>query len=262
MNRFLYLLPILFVLVGCRGDDSDLITPTLTNPDLAKTELAKTPAPPGFEVVHFDPIDLNRDLLPSWHFQVVVEFTGQYTNTGEDAASRLTMDVWENSVNRTRRVLLDFSGQALSGNLSTRVEAARFENDFYIIDSSGICTQNNDAAREIANLDAGEVLGGVTVALPSGLAMDINGYQGFQYLFAEENLTLDIFRETPSALNPTGGEIWVLPEYNVVGRFGVALDLHNARILFGEEPVTGTLRYTYDLLEIGGDIQIALPNGC
>ena len=235
--------------------------PTSANPDAVRTQIAMTPPPPGFETVGFDPIDHNRDQLPSWHFEVTVNFEGHYTETGEDATGSLVMEVWEDSVFRTRRVILSFLGDALSGGI-TRVEAVRFENDFYILDANGICTRNNEAAQEIATLSAERLVGGVTLALPTGIAGDVNGYTGYQYAFSEENLTIDIFRNAPSVVDVVGGEVWVLPEHNVVGRFGVSMNVHAAQILFGEQPVTGSLKYQYNLFDIGEAPNIALPNGC
>lgn len=265
-RRPVLLLLIIFVcllVVACdRGSSSDDVPlPTVANPDAVRTQMAITPPPPGFETIGFDPIDHNRDQLPSWHFEVTVNFEGQYTETGETATGSLVMQVWEDSVFRTRRVVLSFLGDAISGG-NTRVEAVRFENDFYILDANGICTQNNEAAQNTATLTAEQLVGGVTLALPTGIAGDVNGYVGYQYAFTEENLTIDIFRNTPSEVDVVGGEIWVLPEHNVVGRFGVSMNVHAAQILFGEQPVTGSLEYQYNLFDIGEPPNIALPNGC
>lgn len=261
------LFPFIFILLlaACQNqsNNSRVVVPTLADPEGVQTAIVKTQnaPPPGFESIAFDPIDYNRDQLPSWYFEVTVNFEGQFTQTGEDANGALQMKVWENSVFRRRRVVLNFLGDSLSGGV-TNLEAVRFENDFYLLDSSGICTKNNQAAQEIATLTAGRIVGGVTLALPTGVIGDVNGYAGYQYGFGKENLTIGIFREDPSVVDVVGGEIWVIPEYNVVGRFGVSLNVHNAKVLFGEAPVTGSLRYQYNLFDIGEDIQIALPNGC
>jgi len=265
MRTRIFLLLICFVLVACGGgaEDAEIVVPTLADPESLRTAIVKTQnaPPPGFESIAFAPIDYNREHLPSWYFRVTVNFEGQYTETGEDATSSMIMDVWENGVFRSRRVVLSFVGAALSGGIS-RVEAVRFENDFYILDASGICTKNNDAAQEIATLSAGRMVGGVTLALPTGVLGEVNGYDGYQYGFAKEHITIGIFRENPSVADIIGGEVWLLPEFNVVGRFGVSLNVHNAKILFGELPVTGSLKYQYNLYDIGEEINIALPNGC
>jgi hypothetical protein len=261
-----FALPIILlclIIAACdrNNNSSTLPLPTRANPEAVRTANAVTPPPPGFETIAFDPIDHNRDLLPSWYFEVTVNFEGQYTETGENAVGSLVMQVWEDGVNRSRRVTLSFLGDALSGG-NTRVEAVRFENEFYILDSNGICTRNNEAAQQTASLTAEQLVGGVTLALPTGIADDINEYVGYQYAFAEENLSIDIFRNEPSTVDVVGGEVWVLPEYNVVGRFGVSMNVHAAQILFGERPVTGSLNYQYNLYDIGEAPNIALPNGC
>lgn len=255
----------LVLLSAChRGSDEDVVAlPTPANPDAIRTAIVKTQnAPPtGFESIAFNPIDFHRDSLPSAYFEVTLTFTGQYTETGEDAASSLVMEVWENNLLRQRRVVLRFLGQALSGGV-TRLEAVRFENDFYILDGNNICTKNNQAAQEIGNLMAGRLVGGFTLAIPSGRVGDANGFPSYQYEFAKQDLVLNIFRETPSAVEIVGGEAWFLPEQDVIVRFGVSMNVHNAKILFGEVPVTGGLRYEYNLLDIGSETPITLPNGC
>ena len=261
LGQLVILMGLLVAACNQTGNTSTEPLPTRANPEAVQTANSVTPPPPGFESIAFDPIDHNRDQLPSWHFEVTVNFEGQFTETGEDASGSLVMQVWEDSVFRTRRVVLSFLGEALSGGI-TRVEAVRFENDFYILDSNGICTRNNEAAQEIATLTAERLVGGVTLALPTGVAEDINGYTGYQYAFNTENLTIDIFRNSPSTVDVVGGEIWVLPDHNVVGRFGVSMNVHSAQILFGELPVTGGLKYQYNLYDIGEPPDISLPNGC
>lgn len=242
---------------------AEVIVPTRAQPDAIATALLITQhAPPaGFEQISFDPIDTNRDALPSWYFEINVYFTGQYSSNNENADSSMRMQVWQDSVHRSRRVILDFEGGALSGGLEW-VEAVRFENDFYILDANGICTQNNAAAREIATLNASDIVGGVHLAVPNGASGEINGYMSYRYGFGREDLTLGIFREAPSLLEIRAGEAWHLPDHNVIVRFGTLLNMHNARILFGDQPVTGELRYDYNLFEIAEPVNIALPNGC
>ncbi|MFP4321186.1 MAG: hypothetical protein ACLFTK_01900 [Anaerolineales bacterium] len=255
---------VLVSLAACTDDASapPVAVPTQADPAAVRTQLATTPVPEGFETVAFDPIDYNRDQLPGYHFEITVSFEGQYTASGEDANAGLVMQVWENSVQRERRVVMSFTGDALSGGLQ-RVEATRFENDFYLLDSNGICTQNSSAAREIATLQAAQIVGGVRLALPTGLSREINGQQSFQYAFGEDTLTLNIWQdESPSAVDVLSGELWVWPELNVAARFGVSINTHNERVLFGEQPITGNITYQYNLLNVEADQNITLPNGC
>jgi hypothetical protein len=263
MRLQLLILLLCLLVSACTQNDTPIVEPTKADPDAVRTAIVKTQnAPPaGFESVGFNPIDFNRDQLPSSYFEITVNFEGQYTQTGEDTSASLKMQVWENGVRRARRVKLSFIGDALSGGV-TNVEAVRFENDFYLLDSNAICTINSDAAHDIATLTAGEIVGGVTLAIPTGIIGDVNGQDGYQYGFGEADLKINIFQADPSVIDVVGGEMWVVPSFNVVGRFGVSLNTHNARILFGTQPVTGALRYEYNLLTIGDDTPIALPNGC
>jgi len=265
IKRVLYIPLLILTLAACQFNNSSndaVVVPTQANPDAIRTQNASTPPPAGFETVAYNPIDFNRDQLPNSYYEVTVNFEGQFTETGEEATGSLIMRVWEDGVLRRRRVILNFLGsEAISGGVMN-LEAVRFENDFYLLDSNGICTQNNDAAREIATLTADRIVGGMTLALPTGVAEDVNGYTGYQYLFDAQDLIINIFATAPSAVDVVGGEVWALPEYNVAGRFGVSLNIHNAQILFGTQPVTGTLRYQYDLFDIGEAEGISLPNGC
>jgi hypothetical protein len=264
LRRLFLLVLLAFTIIACnRQNETPIALPTPANPEAVKTAIIKTQnAPPaGFDSVGFDPIDYHRDELPSSYFEITANFEGQYTETGEDTSGSLKMEVWENGVLRTRRVKLSFIGDALSGGVSN-VEAVRFENDFYLLDANGICTINSDAARDIATLSASRIVGGFTLAVPTGVVGDVNGYSGYQYGFGKEDLKVNIFQANPSVVDIVGGEVWIIPEFNVVGRFGVSLNTHNARILFGDKPVTGALRYEYNVSNIGVDTDIALPNGC
>ncbi|NJL92835.1 MAG: hypothetical protein HC915_03485 [Anaerolineae bacterium] len=255
--------------LGClpNSNADEVVVPTRADPEGARTAIVRTQnaPPPGFESIAFNPIDFNKDELPGWYAEVTVNFEGQYTATGSPTTDALKMEVWENGLRRTRRVILQFVGEALSAGI-TRVEAVRVGDDFYLLDSTGVCTQNSSAAQQIATLSVGSVVGGVTLALPTGTQAEVNGYDAWQYGFGAENLAINIFAQPPSQVQIEGGEVWVWPEFRVVPRFGAALQVHNALILFGEQPVTGRLRYQFNLYEVyyGQDDQpnISLPNGC
>lgn len=266
MRRFLLLMMSLFLLAACdppSDNEGSVLLPTQANPEAVRTALVTTPPPEGFESVAYNPIDHNREQLPSWYFELSVNFDGQLTETGEDVSGNMTLRVWEDNITRARRVVLRFVDEqgVLSGGISS-LEAVRFENDFYLLDENGICTQNSEAAREIATLSAAQLVGGTTLAVPTGVSDIINDQQAFQYGFSSENVTINIFREEPSVVDVVGGEVWAFPEFDVAGRFGVSLNVHNAKILFSTTPVTGALNYQYNLYDIGEPTNIALPNGC
>lgn len=256
-------LMILFLFSACQEKEAQVPLPTEAKPEEVQTAIIKTQnaPPPGFDSIAFNPIDYNREKLPGWAFEVTVTFTGQYTATGEEATGYMLMRVWENSVLRQRRVLLQFDGEALSGSV-TRIEAVRVENDFYLVDSNRICTINNEAAQDIATLSAGRIVGGFTLAIPTGRVDQILGFPAYQYGFDKNNLQISIFQEQPSTVDILGGEAWLIPELNVVGRFGVGMNVHNAKILFGENAVTGELNYQYNLVDVNETQDIAIPNGC
>ncbi len=253
----------LIFITACQEKEADIPLPTQAKPEEVQTAIIKTQnaPPPGFESIAFNPVDYNRDKLPGWAIEVTVNFSGQYTTTGEEAVGYMIMRVWENSVLRRRRVLLQFEGEALSGSV-TRIEAVRIENDFYLVDSNRICTINNEAAQDIATLSAGRIVGGFTLAIPTGQVSRILDYPAYQYGFDKNNLQISIFQAQPSTIEIVGGEAWLIPELNVVGRFGVGMNVHNALILFGENAVTGELHYQYNLVDTSEQQDIAVPNGC
>jgi hypothetical protein len=110
------------------------------------------------------------------------------------------------------------------------------------------------------------------LALPTGVINTVAEQESYQYAFSAQDLAVNIFQNDPSAVQIEGGEAWILPEVvpetGVVGRFAVAMQIHNAIVLYGssDQPVTGNLRYQYNLYEVYEDgvnlPNIALPNGC
>ena len=270
MRQILVILLIgVVALSACDQNDDPIVIPTPANPEAIQTAIILTEnAPPTqFATIGVNPITFNRDSLPGWRSKITVNFEGQYTDTTQNTTGTMVMEVWENSVLRIRRVVLNFLGDALSSQMGEREEGLRFEavrveNDYYLLDAAGICTQNSEAAIEIANLDAERVTGGVTFAQPRGVKDTINGYDSFQYGFLGENVVLNIFREQPSAVDVVGGELWFIPEFEVVGRYAAVFNVHNAKILFSDQPVTGQLRFQYDLMELAELPNLSIPNGC
>lgn len=267
MKVFALAFIITLTLLACDPSDSgeDVVVPTLADPVAVRTAqfLTQNAPPPGFDSVAYNPVDFNRDQLPGSEFQITVNFDGQYSETGEDVTGSMVMRVEENRIQRSRRVVLSFIGDVMAGELS-EVEAVRIENTFYI-KTNDVCTTNDEAAREIATLEAGRVVGGVTLAIPTGQKDEILGFESFQYGFAQENLNFVIFNQVPTAVEVQGGEVWVIPEHDVVARFGASFFVHEAQILFGDEPVTGNLRYEYNLNTIATNDtlpNISVPNGC
>ncbi len=259
---FFCLMFVLF-LAACRQQESSVPLPTEAKPEAIETAIIKTQnaPPPGFDSIAFNPIDFNREQQPKLAVEITVSFNGQYTATGEAATGYLIMNVWEDNVQRRRRVLLQFQGDALSGGVS-RIEAVRIENDFYLVDANRICTINNPAAQEIATLTAGRIVGGFTLGIPTGQVDTIHEMPAYQYGFDVNNLQIGIFQTQPSTVEILGAEAWLIPELNLIGRFGAGMNVHNAKILFGENAVTGELHYQYNLLPESEQQDIAIPNGC
>jgi hypothetical protein len=142
------------------------------------------------------------------------------------------------------------------------MDIVRLSNNYYMLNPNGVCITDEAQIADIANLRAGQLIGGVTVAQPTGQPSDlINGYQAWQYGFAPEHLTYPAV-QTSSELDILTGELWAAPEYNVAVRFTVEMNVYQAVLLFGNRPVTGRLTYQYNVYDIGIQPNISVPNGC
>ena len=93
---------------------------------------------------------------------------------------------------------------------------------------------------------------------------DINGFQAWQYGFDEQFIKPPAiqFEGENNELDYLSGAVWVSPEHNVVVRYTVEMNVHRATLLFGERPVTGRIRYQYDVYDIGLPPVISIPNRC
>ena len=111
----------------------------------------------------------------------------------------------------------------------------------------------------------GQLIGGVQFAPPtSRIDTDINGFTAWEYGFDAQFINPPLLQlvQTNAALDYLTGSIWVSPEHRVVVRYTVEMNVNRAIIFFGDTPVTGRLRYQYDVYTIGERPNISIPNGC
>lgn len=251
-------------------DDSedDVVLPTraVVNPETIRTSefLTQNAPPPGFESVAYPEIDDNLLTTVYSRFEIIATFDGFYADTREAVEEGyMRIRVWNDEFNRRRHVQLEFLGDVFSAD-STDLDIVRIGNDYYMRDASGACITDPAIIADIATIRAGQVIGGVEFAQPTGQQDTINGEQAWQYGFDAQFINPpNVQLQDPNAeLDYLRGEVWASPEYNVALHFEVTLNVNRAVLFFGDRPVTGRLSYTYDVYNIGEPPNISIPNGC
>lgn len=274
MNSNPRLLPLILLVLlglllsGCRSTRGQRLEdiPTLVpDIDVFATQQIQTQnaPPPGFrDGVSFPEIDANLRSLPGWHYTVLFEFTGQFSQTPRQTDAMATADVWFNQLGSARRIVFSTSGDLLGQGEAADWEAVRLGPDAFLV-QDGICMSNvaQDAATA-ADLTAGELIGGVSAARPVGRTAVINGANAYLYEFDLTDVVLPPVEVLDGGTLTGTGELWVAPEHNAVVRYYATLDVTNARVFGRTLPVDGRVAIRYDLTDIGTPFNIAQPFGC
>ena len=263
-------LPLLFILfvAACQPVPSDDPVPTVADIALLPTSifLTENAPPPGFGTVTFDPIDSRLADHTGWHYTIIGQFDGIYDDNGAPASGQFTADVWANELGQARRVVLQINGAAFSPDDNQRVlEGVRFVDDYYFVDTNGVCTTEGETIRSIADLSAGQLVGGVTAAQPTGHRQEFEGgVQAWQYTFAAENARLPAIHRDVSSTVSLAADLWIAPDPNAVVRYELQATVARVRLLFSERTVSGTLRLQYDLdlASVNTLPNISVPHGC
>jgi hypothetical protein len=248
------------------GDEEVPIPTIATLTDLQTAQYLTQVAPPaGFATVAFPEIDDNLRTTVYSHVIITVNFDGAYTDPTPDdptsVQSAMRVEIWNDEFNVARHVRIEFLGNVFSGDASN-LDVVRLSNNYYMLNPNGVCITSEADIREIANLRAGQLIGGVNLAQPTGKPNElINDYKAWQYGFTSANLNPPSI-QTTSAIDVLTGELWVAPDFNVVIRYRVDMNVHQAVLLFGNRPVTGRLRIDYDVYDISIPPSISIPNGC
>lgn len=254
-------------LVACQADTA----PPEPLPTLAEIETLATAdfltqnAPPvGFDEVSFDPLDRTLAARPGWTYTIIGEFDGTFVDTGEPAEGHFTLQVWADELGEARRAILEVEGLAVSPQEFVRLEGVRLSNDTYVVDINGRCSLDEAGSSIVADLSAGQLVGGVARAIPTGHRDTIDDVPVWQYTFAPESLRLAAVRREPDSAVSADADLWVAPGVDAVARFEASVDVTNARILTAERAVSGTLflRYDLDLTQIDARPNISIPHGC
>ncbi len=259
------------LLVACDqiiGEDEAEPLPTLDELDLEEFQtvqvFTQNAPPPGFETIAFPEVDDN--LIRTVYSQVEINaiFDGHYSDTGEPVTEAfMKVRMTNDELHVARHIQIEFVGDVFSGS-SSNLDVVRLGNDYYMVDVNRTCVTDPAVVDPLANLRAGQLVGGVEFAQPTGVEDLINDVNAWQYGFDPQfiNPPAVQLEASTARLDFLSGEIWVAPEHNIVMRYVVEMNVHRAKLLFGEREVTGRFWYQYDVISIGIPPNISIPNGC
>lgn len=266
---------VLIALAACTSSGSDTMTvPTIASFDTLPTALFLTQnaPPPGYDRLQLDPIDAFLADQPGWTYTVSGSFDGVFDTSGETAEGTFEVQVQANELGQTRRVVLEATGAAfLPENALLRLEGVRFSNDYYIVDVNGRCTVDEGGTMggsAIADLSAGQLIGGVKTAQPTGHRQQIENLPTWQYTFTPEDVRLPAVHQVANSRVTIAADLWVAPDVRAVVRYDVTATVEQVYLLWANQDssstVSGTLYLHYELNipELGTLPNISVPHGC
>jgi hypothetical protein len=262
---------IALILTGCSvfspsNDDNEPL-PTLVNPTIYPTDIFLTQnAPPdGFGLISWNPIDIDLSDHPGWVYTMSGEFSGVFDTSGEAATGNFTALVQSDELGESRRVVLTVQGLAISTHeAQVEVEGVRISNSYYVVNNNDICTSGGEEASAIADLAASQIIGGVIDAVSTGHQQDMQGVHVWNYTFSPENVLMPSLRRNGDSVVDISADLWAAPSINVVVRYELLLNVQHVQVLWGEQPVSGTLHLLYELSlpDLDQLPNISIPHGC
>jgi hypothetical protein len=260
----------IILLAACdmqRGQNVQDVVPTQASLEDLATALPLTqnapPAPYNGDVTRFSLVDNDLNELPGWHYVVQLEFDGVFSRTPRQTQASARAEVWFNQLGSARRVLFTTSGDLIGQEEDVAYEAVRLGPDAFLVQDNTCLSSGSNAAETAADLDAGGLVGGVTLAVPAGRRATINNEEAYLYRFEPESLNLPPVRlGDGGSLTVNSQELWISPARNAVVRFYMNLSVDNAVIFNSQLPVTGELLVRYDASDFGTEFNITVPFGC
>lgn len=250
---------------GARGQDVNTLPTVVQDIDAFATQQIQTQnAPPvGFrESVRFPQIDANLSALPGWRYTVTLEFRGAFSQTPRETSALASAEVWFNQLASARRIVFSTSGELIGQDEAENWEAVRLGPDAFLVQDNTCMSNVEQDAATAADLSAGDLIGGVTRAVPVGQRAVLNGVEAYLYTFTPAEMALPTVEILDGGTLTGSGELWVAPQHNAVMRYYATLDVTNARIFGRTLPVDGRVLIRYDLFEVGTAFNIAQPFGC
>ncbi len=258
----------LAVLTACNAAPPPL--PTLASVAMEQTSAAQTQAAPptAFQgTVSFPAIDAHLSDQPAWDATVSVTFDGVYANASANkplaVSGSIEAQIIHDELLSAQRVLFNAQGAAFGLTQPRQVEAVRLGNDYYLV-AQGTCGKVTDTpSRQIADLSAASLLGGVQSAKLTGQQQEFNALPAWEYAFTLDSVSVPLAHPvTGGSVTIAAGSLWIAPSINAVVRFSLTVNVQNVTLLDAAEPVTGQLRETYTLGSTGQTHNISIPYGC
>ncbi|MEM9953880.1 MAG: hypothetical protein AAF846_19880 [Chloroflexota bacterium] len=262
--KYVWMVTCIILLGACVPNDDPSLIPTRTNPDAVATGIILTEnAPPaGFDTVSFPEIDANLEQLSGWRYQMFFSFDGVFARTPRETGASTQATVTYDQVGSRR--LIDATIDVDLEDIEEPIiyEGVRLGADTFLV-RDGSCATNTDSSELLADLSAGQLLGGVNLATTAVQRERINGEEVWLYRFLADDLVLpNVQLGDDSRLLSMVGELWVAPEHNVVVRYILQLEVENATIFDQTLPISGTVNMQYNVFDIGTIPNISIPNGC
>lgn len=264
---------LLLVACGQTRQGTDAPIPTLASFETLPTAyfLTQNAPPPGFSSLALDPIERGLTDHPGWAYTLSGSFSGTFDVTGEVAQGSLSVLVQGNELGQARRVVLEVSGNAFApGRETVRLEGVRISNDYYLVDVNGQCSQGDSGLAGnaiIADLAAGQIIGGVAQAVPTGHRATLSDLAAWQYTFSTSDARLPAVTALPGSEVTLAADLWVAPQVNAVLRYEVTVTVRGVHLLWADHsvsPVSGTLSLRYELDPAAFEQlpNISVPHGC
>lgn len=210
--------------------------------------------------------------MTNWRYEATLAFNGVFAGTPRPAFASTTANVSYNQLDSARRVVIEASGIVVGEEQQEviRREGVRLGPDTYLVPEDNLCQAGaGDDAIVLADFRISDLIGGVQTAHSTSINGIINGTEVWQYAFDETNLNLTGVRfGENSRIVSLSGELWIAPEYNVVVRYWLTMQVENVVVDVLSEnpdsalPVTGEFIIRYDLFDIGINPNITQPFGC
>jgi hypothetical protein len=268
MRRLLILILLVAMLglAACDSTGSDGgVVPTRAVLEQIPTHqfLTQNAPPAGFSTVAFNPIDAQLAAHPGWAYTITGSFSGTFDASGEAASGEFQAVIMANETNETRQVTIQVAGNAmLPPESPEQIElmGVRYGTEYWFVDASGTCTKDSEG-QLVVDLGAAQLIGGVTMATPSGHRDTIDGVAAWQYVFGTGDLVLPdvtLKRGANSSITPAA-DLWVAPEPDAVLVFDLSLLVEDVTLLWAEGPVSGRLDLHYELSLDDLDVKHYIP---
>ncbi|MCS6834931.1 MAG: hypothetical protein NZ750_02810 [Anaerolineae bacterium] len=255
----------LLTLLGCRPREPQMALPTQVDlAALATTQFLTQESPPGgLDSLALPSIEVGLDVLEGWRYEMLMSFEGVFARTTRRAWASTRAEVSGNLLTSARRVVATIEDGLRSDGQPITYEAVLLGRDVFLV-RDGACLQGADEdARAAAALGAGSLLGGVRQAFSLPRRAILNSLESYGYRFDWRELILpNIGFSDESQVLAVSGELWYAPQYKVVSRYYLTLELENVRVFGSSLPLTGTAILRYDLMEVGQAVNISVPFGC